>query len=183
MTLSDIARSYRDTYGMQMPSLKLARIMYADNKLSFKNVEAARSILRRIEGKNQRPNEVTKTKYYMATERPRNPYKLPASDEADFTPYKIKGHKRILVLSDIHVPYHSIEALTAAFDFAVKEKPDAILLNGDTIDCHRLSRFIKDPKKRNFKQELDTFKELFNIIKSTFKCKIYFKLWNILKTT
>jgi predicted MPP superfamily phosphohydrolase len=107
-----------------------------------------------------------------------NPYKFPDSDEANFTPYKIKGHKRILILSDIHVPYHSIEALTAAFDFAKKEKPDAILLNGDTIDCHRLSRFIKDPKKRNFALELDTFKELFAIIKKTFNCKIYFKVGN-----
>jgi len=108
MTLSDIARSYRDKYGMEMPSLKLARIMYAKEKLSFKNVEAARSILRRIEGKNQKPYEVIKTKYYMPTDRPKNPYKLPASDEADFTPYKIKGHKRILILSDIHVDRKSV---------------------------------------------------------------------------
>jgi predicted phosphodiesterase len=114
----------------------------------------------------------------MKEKRPMNPYKFPDSDEANFTPYKIKGHKRILILSDIHVPYHSIEALTAAFDFAKKEKPDAILLNGDTIDCHRLSRFIKDPKKRNFALELDTFKELFAIIKKTFNCKIYFKVGN-----
>jgi predicted phosphodiesterase len=180
MNQSDIARQYRDKYGMEMPSLKLARIMYAENKLSFHSVESARKALRYIEGKhgNETRKTAINTKYYMATERPRNPYKLPASDEADFTPYKIRGHKRILVLSDIHVPYHSIEALTAAFDFAVKEKPDAILLNGDTIDCHRLSRFIKDPKKRNFKQELDTFKELFDIIKKTFNCKIYFKVGN-----
>ena len=32
-----------------------------------------------------------------------------------------------------------------------KEGIDALLLNGDTIDCHKLSRYVKDPKKRNFK--------------------------------
>ena len=180
MIKSNIARKYRDKYGMEMPTLKLARIMYEENNLLFKHVEDCRDALRRIEGKHGQVNmnHVINTKYYMSESRPKNPYKLPASDEANFTPYKIKGHKRILILSDIHVPYHSIEAITAAFDFAKKEKPDAILLNGDTIDCHRLSRFVKDPKKRNFALELDTFKELFAIIKKTFNCKIYFKVGN-----
>ena len=180
MTKSEVARSYRDSYGMDMPSHKLARIMYAENNLLFKDVENARSFLRYIEGKfgKKQQSKINKTEYYMKEKRPINPYKFPDSDEANFTPYKIKGHKRILILSDIHVPYHSIEALTAAFNFAKKEKPDAILLNGDTIDCHRLSRFVKDPKKRNFALELDTFKELFAIIKKTFNCKIYFKVGN-----
>jgi len=51
-------------------------------------------------------------------------------------------------------------------------------LNGDTIDCHRLSRFIKDPKKRNFKLELDTFKALFDVFEKELNCKIYFKIGN-----
>lgn len=180
MNKANVARQYRDKYGMEMPSLKLARIMYAENNLFFKNVEDARYALRYIEGKRGKDyrKNITKAKYYMTEERPKNPYNLPASDESEYTPYIIKGHKRILVLSDIHVPYHSIDAITAAFNYAKKEKPDAILLNGDTIDCHKLSRFIKDPKKRNFKLELDTFKELFSIIKKTFNAKIYFKVGN-----
>jgi len=111
-------------------------------------------------------------------ERPRNPYNLPTSDETAFEPYIFKGHKKILILSDIHVPYHSISAITAALQYAKKSKPDALLLNGDTIDCHRLSRFIKDPKKRNFKLELDTFKALFDVFEKELKCKIYFKIGN-----
>lgn len=157
-----------------MPTLKLARIMYGKNKLSFKNVEDARSILRAIEGKKTSGTKIT----HKWDGRPKNPYNLPASDEANYTPYNISGHKRIAVFSDIHVPYHSIEALTAAIKFAKAEKPDALLLNGDTIDCHRLSRFIKDPKKRNFKLELDTFKSLMDIFEKELKCKIYFKVGN-----
>jgi predicted phosphodiesterase len=173
----DLARQYRDKYGMGMPTLKLARIMYKENNLYFTSLDAARTCLRKIEGKvtsAQGPKVVT----HPAPERPKNPYKLPASDETEFTPYEIKGHKRIAIFSDIHVPYHSIDCITAALDYCKKEKPDALLLNGDTIDCHRLSRFTKDPKKRNFALELDTFKELFNIFEREMKCKIYFKVGN-----
>jgi predicted phosphodiesterase len=159
---------------MEMPTLKLARIMYKDNNLMFKNVEDARSSLRQIEGKHSKSSTVT----HPAPERPKNPYNLPSSDETIFTPYEIKGHKKIAIFSDIHVPYHSISCITAALDFCKKEKPDALLLNGDTIDCHRLSRFIKDPKKRNFALELDTFKSLFDIFEKQLKCKIYFKVGN-----
>lgn len=177
MLKSDIAREFRSKYGWEMPTLKLARIMFNDNTLTFKNVEDARSILRAIEGKNSKGH--FKISPEAPTEhRPRNPYTLPESDEAIFEPYIIKGHKRLGILSDIHLPYHSIDALTLAISYLKKQNIDGLLLNGDTIDCHRLSRFTKDPKKRNFKLELDTFKALFEILERELKCRIYFKLGN-----
>lgn len=174
MTKVGIARKYRDKHGMEMPTLKLARIMYNENNILFKNVEDARSSLRYIEGKCIKGNPIT----HPCPERPRNPYNLPHSDESQYEPFLIKGYKRIAVFSDIHIPYHSVEALTAAIRFCKKEKPDAILLNGDTIDCHRLSRFIKDPSKRNFADELNDFKQLFNVLQKEFRCKIFFKIGN-----
>lgn len=179
MSKANLAREYRNRYGIKMPTLKLARILYNENNLLFKNVEEARSFLRHIEGKSGRPSPSGSIKVtHPVPERPRNPYKLPDSDESRYQPYPIKGHKRIAVFSDIHVPYHSIEAITAAISFCKKEKPDALLLNGDTIDCHRLSRFIKDPAKRNFSLELDTFKALIQVFEKELKCKIYFKVGN-----
>ena len=177
ITKSDLARKYREEYGWDMPTLKLARIMYSQNNLLFKDLESTRLFLRYIEGKHGARNKKFKTIIPMP-ERSKNPYKLPDSDETDFFPYEIKGHKRIAILSDIHVPYHNIASITAALDYLKKSKPDALLLNGDTIDCHRLSRFIKDPKKRNFKLELDTFRALFDVFEKELKCKIYFKLGN-----
>jgi len=178
---TSIARDYRTKYP-DMPTKKLARIMYSENNLLFTNEETARSALRYIEGKNGTGHRlvkaVTGSEFFKAEDRPRNPYNLPASDETAFEPFIFKGHKKVLILSDIHVPYHSIDAITAALHYAKKSKPDALLLNGDTIDCHRLSRFIKDPKKRNFKLELDTFKALFDIFEKELKCKIYFKIGN-----
>jgi predicted phosphodiesterase len=176
-----LAKEYRTKYP-DFPNKKLARIMYAENNLAFKNEESARTVLRYIEGKkgadSKKYSLSVRPELVREEDRPRNPYNLPASDETAFEPFVFKGHKKVLILSDIHVPYHSIDAITAALQYAKKSKPDALLLNGDTIDCHRLSRFIKDPKKRNFKLELDTFKALFDIFEKELSCKIYFKIGN-----
>ena len=179
MKKTEIARTYRKKYP-DYPTLKLARIMYNANKLTFKDIEDARSSLRYIEGKSGKAllKFVKNTEFTKTEARPYNPYNLPPSEETIYEPYFIKGHKRVGILSDVHIPYHSIESLTSAIGFMKKEKVDAILLNGDTIDCHRLSRFIKDPKKRNFAQELDIFKAFFEVLEKQLKCKIYFKLGN-----
>ena len=179
MTKADIARKYR-AENPDMPTLKLARIMYNENKLEFKDVEDARSRLRYIEGKSgaAKKRYVKGSEFVKEEPRPYNPYNLPASDETIYEPFIFSGHKRIGILSDIHVPYHNISAITAAIQHLKKQKIDGLLLNGDTIDCHRLSRFVKDPKKRNFKLELDTFKALFVVLEKELKCKIYFKTGN-----
>jgi predicted phosphodiesterase len=178
-TKSNVARELRAKYPNK-PTHALAGMLYKDNKLLYKDQEDARKILRYIEGKNGSKDRkaVKDTEFFMEEARPVNPYKLPDSDETVYEPFIISGHKRIGIFSDIHVPYHNISSLTAAITFCKKEKIDALLLNGDTIDCHRLSRFIKDPKKRNFKLELDTFKAMFDVFEKELKCKIYFKVGN-----
>jgi predicted phosphodiesterase len=172
-TKVDLCNDYREKYGWEMPTLKLARIVYNGNQLLFKDVEAARDCLRAIEGKKKGGSKVIKE----IPNRPLNPYNLPSSDETIYEPFKIDA-KKLLVLSDIHIPYHSIDAITIAFDWAKKQKPDAVLLNGDTLDFFGLSRYAKDPKKRSISSELESFKDFINIIKQTFDAKIYFKIGN-----
>jgi predicted phosphodiesterase len=167
----------------KMPTLKLARIIFneGDNKLLFSNVESVRKVLLQIEGKFGANNTAKKDKEagFHVPDRPRNPYNLPDSDEETFEPYYIKGHKRVLVINDVHLPYHSLQAVTAAFDFAKKEKPDAIFINGDLLDFHSISYFEKDPRKKSFATELSMFKEFFITLQKTFKgAKIYFKFGN-----
>jgi len=175
-TKTDLARKYRDEHGMEMPTLKLARIMFNENKLLFKDVDSARSALRHIEGKHGKGGRYKVT--HKAPERPKNPYSLPESDETVYEPFVLSGYKRIALFSDIHVPYHSVSALTVALDFIKKEKPDCLILNGDTLDCHSLSKFVRDPRKRSFAQELDTMKSLIEVFQKTLKCKIIFKKGN-----
>lgn len=175
MTRKEICTKYREKYGWEMPTLKLARIVYKENNFKFKDVEDARYTLRGLEGK-AKYKKIIEASNHLA-DRPYNPYNLPKSDEAVYEPFKIKA-KRLLILSDIHIPYHSISALSCTFDYAKKEKPDAILLNGDTLDFFGLSRFVKDPKARSFAHELATFKEFMDVLKKTFNAQIYFKLGN-----
>jgi predicted phosphodiesterase len=173
-----IAKEYREKYGMQMPTLTLARIMYKENKEAFNSIDHARNVLRTIEGKAGAHNRkyIKDKSLYMTEERPRNPWKLPESEETKYEPFIIKA-KKIAVLSDIHIPYHSVPALSAGLDFIQSEKPDAILLNGDTIDMYSLSRFQKDPRKRSVAHELQATRDFLDIL-SQFGAKIYFKIGN-----
>ena len=175
---SDIAREYRAKYGMEMPTLTLAKIMYKENLGVFNSVDHARSALRMIEGKtgNKLRGQIKDKSLYMTEERPKNPWKLPESEETKYEPFVIKA-KKIAVLSDIHIPYHSITALSAGLDFIQAEKPDAILLNGDTIDFYGLSRFMKDPRKRSVAHELQATRDFLDVL-SQFGAKIYFKIGN-----
>jgi len=179
MNLNDVAREYRVKYGRAMPTLTLARIMYNDNKELFTTVDHVRTKLRYIEGKSGKVNraKIKDNKEFLMTEdRPKNPYKLPESEEAKYEPYILKADK-LAVLSDIHVPYHSIEAVTCCLDLISKEKPDTILLNGDTVDFYGLSRFMKDPRKRSLAHELKALNDLLDIL-GGFGAKIIYKLGN-----
>jgi predicted phosphodiesterase len=174
----DVAIEYREKYGMKMPTLTLARIMYNENIQLFKSVDSARSALRYIEGKvgNAQKKYLSNKDFMMNEERPKNPWKLPESDEAKYEPF-ILNAKKLAVLSDIHVPYHSMSALECALDKIYEEKPDAILLNGDTVDFYGLSRFQKDPRKRSVAHELQALNEFLDVLKQ-FEAKIIYKLGN-----
>jgi predicted phosphodiesterase len=174
----DLSIEYRKKYGMKMPTLTLARIMYKENIELFKSVDSARSSIRRLEGKvgNAEKKYLSNKDFIMNEERPKNPWKLPESDEAKYEPYILKA-KKLAVLSDIHVPYHSMSALECALDKIYEEKPDCILLNGDTVDFYGLSRFQKDPRKRSVAHELQALNEFLDILKQ-FEAKIIYKLGN-----
>ena len=88
---TEIAKSYRDKYGWEMPTLKLARIMYEENKILFKDVQDARDFLRYIEGKKGKENRKHQNK--NIPERDRNPYKLPESDETKYEPFIFSDRK------------------------------------------------------------------------------------------
>ena len=177
---TEIAREYRLKYGMQMPTKKLARIMYEENNLLFVDTEDARQFLRYIEGKNgnNKIKCIVKSEFYMQNDRPKNPYNLPNSDEIIYEPYILQNYKRIALFSDIHIPYHSVSALTLAIEFCKKEKPDLLLLNGDTLDMFNLSRFDKDPSKRHFAGELDIMNKTLEVLQTELDCQILFKLGN-----
>lgn len=145
MNKTDIVREYRDRYGIEMPSKKLARIIYKDHNLAFKDAENIRVILRAIEGKRGGTNR-TRATHIREESRPYNPYKLPSSEERQWIPYRIEGVNKLGIMSDIHLPYHSISAITCTIDYFLKSGIDGLLLNGDILDAFQLSRFVRIQK-------------------------------------
>jgi len=172
----DIAIEYRKKYP-DYPTLKLARIMYAENNLSFKDVEHCRSSLRTIEGKSGKRNLkwLQNKDFVMKESRPLNPYNLPQSYEEQREPYILPVcSDNILLISDLHIPYHNIPAVTIALNYGKKEKVNTIFINGDLIDMHQVSKFESDPKKRSIKQEFDATKEFLVQLRKAFpKVSIY----------
>lgn len=170
---SECARKYRKQYGSEMASLKLARIMYAENHLLFKDVEDARSALRYIESKSGGPSKtckkVTQSEFYRPEPRPYNPYNLPESHEEPREPYRLPlSCNNILVISDLHIPYHNLEAITIALDYGKQQKVNTIFINGDLIDNAQISKFEKDLKKRSVKQEFDATKQFLVSLRAAF---------------
>ena len=164
---ADISRDYRRKYP-DMPSLKLARVMYKENPLVWPTIESVRSSLRNIEGKNGNSSKNIPVEF-KREERPKNPYNLPESYEEKREAYVLpKGCNNILLISDLHIPYHNIEAVTLAMDYGIENNVNTIFINGDLIDNHQVSRFESDPRKRSVKQELDATKAFLVSLRAAF---------------
>lgn len=177
MKQADVAREYRKRFP-DMPTLALARKMYAENSLLFKNLESTRSVLRNIAGKSGKTYMPKRNPEFIETEpRPYNPYTLPQSDETIYEPYIIQA-KSIGLLSDIHAPYHSISAISTAIDYFISNPVEVLLINGDFFDFYGGSRFLKDPRKRRMSEEIDMGCQILKILKNELGCKIIFKYGN-----
>ena len=170
MKKTAVAREWRTKYP-DHPTLKLARMMHAKNRLLFDDVEDARSILRYIEGKHgdTQRKSVKNTETFKQEARPFNPYNLPESHQEKRPPFVLpKVCNNILLISDLHIPYHDIGAITLALDYGVKNKVNTIFINGDLIDNANLSRFEKDLNKRSVKEEFDATKAFLVSLRKTF---------------
>lgn len=83
------------------------------------------------------------------------------------------------ILSDIHAPYHDTAALRVVISEAKRLKIAGLLLNGDILDCFAVSRWEKDPRKRNFSAELQVAAELFAYMHHEFpRARIVWKFGN-----
>lgn len=152
-------------------NLGLARKLYNENPLLFKDIEDARirvRVYRGAAGDTARKEMKTQVKReYIAK-----------SDSDDWTPFIIpKSIINLLILCDIHFPFHDEKAINTALDYS-KGRVDGILINGDLFDFYKGSRFEQDPRKRSMKEELEMGKEFLIGLKKEFKCPVYFKYGN-----
>jgi len=164
----------------EAPSHSLATKLFEEYPEAFETQEHARNYVRRVRGKHGAKSRKFNTqKELMDTApRPSNPYALPKSYAKKRRHVEVKGTK-FLILCDLHFPYQDNEAIECAINEGIKQGCDSIILNGDALDCHMISDFVKDPRKRKFKDELYAIRQFLASLRHTFpNANIYYKEGN-----
>jgi hypothetical protein len=179
----DVVKEYLGRFP-KIGALTLAKKIYAENSVVFKDVEAARTIIRYYIGQkgNQGRSEL-KTKQFIREARDTvSPYGIPESDCKSWEPIHVpERYNNGLAFSDTHFPYHDKRAIDSMLEFTLQHDPKTnfILINGDGIDCYQLSKFNRDMRNRSFSDELWEWVEFLNILQNIFPgVKIYWKLGN-----
>jgi len=178
MNKTELMASYIERFPNHA-DLTIAKKAYKENVLVWKDLEAARSSVRSVRGKVGSYSSKNKT-FHVEPTFNYNPYKLPESEEKIREPYILPvADNNILLISDLHIPYHSIDAITAALDYGKEQKVNTIIMLGDVMDFYGVSRFEKDPRKRSIKHEFDTTKAFLVILRQTFPdARIYWAFGN-----
>lgn len=174
-----VTREYLEKYP-KLPSLTIAKLIVKENPTLFSNVESARSSVRMHRGeKDKNASEPVSVRTKEQKEEALRFSALPKTDYEKIDVFNIPiGNNRILVLNDIHFPYHDEEALSIALNYGIENKANAIILNGDTIDMYQASRFIRDRRLRDIAGELEMTRQFLELLKNEFNCPIYFKIGN-----
>ena len=156
---------------------RLAALLYSRHPERFVSVESARRQVRHYSPDNLGVRHIkSKIQRRPASEVAHPP--IPESKAQPWEPFSL-GEGRILVLSDIHVPYHDRAALDAALAYGDEFKPWVVLLNGDAVDFHSISRFLCNPEERDLAGEVQAIRALLAHIRSRFsRARIVFKLGN-----
>ena len=79
-----------------------------------------------------------------------------------------KPYRRILWMSDLHIPYHDPRAVNAVLEFARDWTPDLVVVGGDLYDFYGISRWEKSPARlrETIQLELDAGKPIVQAIDS-----------------
>jgi predicted phosphodiesterase len=167
----EICKDYLTEFS-DLPTLTLAKMIYKQNPSVFKDVKQVNRLLqyyRGVSGERDR-GRAERGGSLMPHKGTYCPYdSLPEglTCYSDWSQYRIEG-KSILVLSDLHSPYHDKKALEIALRFGEDKSIDTILFNGDSIDFFSLSFWEKDPRERNFQNELNTFQAILGIVRELY---------------
>jgi len=151
----DIAKQYLKRFG-SASTLQIARKLVEDHPLIFPGTEQSRSIVRYYRGATGKKNRAgLKDDEFVrsledAMAQKYNPYGLPDAVNDNWAPVTLPFKSgRGLIMADLHVPYHDVEAVTVAIQWAQNNGyTDFVLLDGDISDHYTISRFEKDPRKR-----------------------------------
>lgn len=181
MTKAEIVKSYCEQY-QNFPSLTLARLVYKDTPEVFKDIEDARRAIRYVRGKNGKESRANGRAsfghLYDQEERTKTPYALPESWADPKRIFKLPATcNNVGFVSDHQVPFHDETAVESCYKWLKDQGVNTIFINGDYVDFYGLSNFLRDPRKRDFKQEYYAILQSFEHLRHWFPNEtIYYNL-------
>lgn len=173
-----IINPYLDKYP-ELSLRALAKLIYKENPLLFTNENAVRANIQYRKGSiGQQHRKYRKDDKYFKDENIIKKYNLPEAIETEYLPYKITGNK-VLIFGDVHIPFHSIQAIETMFNFTIDKNIDTVIINGDFADCFDISNFVTDPTIIDFDDERNKVKEFLKELKIIYpNANIYYKFGN-----
>lgn len=182
-----------------MATRALARKIYSENNGVFGSEDNVRAMVMTRRGKGPHGSKylgekyeyegVSGNKYHGYQEYLRrvgrvvsadleDDLEFPESYASDFIPYKM-NQSNVLIIGDIHLPYHDIEACKIALRTGKDRGVNGILINGDLIDFAGISRHEKDWRQRSVANEFEAARKFLVILRKMFpNAKIVFKEGN-----
>lgn len=186
MSKADFVRNFitEKNYDENIPTTTIARRLNQEFPEIFHTVENARKILKYVRGNNgdKDRNKITNPKHKEFMRENRDPAIV--GKEWNLNPIDISikdyefKHRKPLLLSDVHLPYHDLKAVIMSMEYGISKGCDSIYLNGDILDCYKLSSFTKRPDRISFSEERDMFWSFLDYLKTETKLPIYFKVGN-----
>jgi len=160
---------------------RLSILMYKENPSVFKDVESARGAIRYVTGARGKKLRESISGTDIKINKPFSWNSIPEGDkQLDWdNPVLVEGRK-VLVLSDIHVPFHDKDALIQALEYGKEVGVDTLYINGDLMDAYQISSFLRDPRIKDFQEEIKITKKLLKKFREFFgpKVNIYYKIGN-----
>lgn len=113
-------------------------------------------------------------------EMPKPPaFDFPEPFAESYTPHVIDKAGSYLLISDIHCPYHDRVTIELAVAEAKRRNVTGVIIDGDLVDSHEISRHDKDPSAPRYVEEIEITKKLLGWLRNQLpKADITFKFGN-----
>lgn len=152
---------------------QIARILWGAHSSFFTDYDDARNIVRLVRGHKHLRQGASRYKI---------PPFLDIDEQSQFknwAPYVMDLPCTSLVLGDQHIPYHKRKVIEVSVQSGKKRGVNAVIVNGDVIDCYALSDWETDPTKHDFLAEVETTVAFLEYLRNSFpKARIVYKWGN-----
>jgi predicted phosphodiesterase len=176
--ITDMARKLCRTHP-NAHTRTLARRLVKESNNAITLEQARKRIMRQFGRNGTKDAQTMKPVAVRQARKNGHLYAMPKSAASDWTPHVFKVLGPVGIISDVHVPYHSEIAVAAAIGFLKRQQLAGLLLNGDIADFYAISRYMKDPKQRDFKAELEAVRDFIAYLRQEFpRIPIVYKVGN-----